>query len=126
MSGDIFGSAAAYAQKQRAAAEKQMHNGAPVSMENNALVDLLKQKQAEKAEADRRAMDWADKICKAFERVADAARACDRDVTSIAYNGEVVSIRRQDEAIRLMIGKIRNVRDLQMAATRVMSAIMGC
>lgn len=124
MSGDIFGSAAAYAQKKRAE-DRPMHNGAPVTMENNALVDLMNEKRREEEERKRRAEAWNAKIDEVFGKVAETANACGRDVESIRFNGEVVSVRRQDEAIRVVVGKIYNMRDLQRAASTVMRAIIG-
>lgn len=125
MSGEFFGSAAAYAQKQRAASEQQMYNGAPVTMENNALVDLMNERKREEEERRRRAEAWDAKILEVFGKVAETANACGRDVESITFNGEVAFVRRRDEAIRVFVGKIRDKRDLQRAAASVMSAIIG-
>lgn len=124
MTGDIFGSAAAYAQKKRAE-DCPMYNGAPVSMENNALVDLMNERKREEEEQKRRAEEWDAKIIEVFGKVAETANACGRDVESITFNGEVVSVRRRDEAIRVFLGKIRDKRDLQRAAASVMNAIIG-
>ena len=60
-----------------------------------------------------------------FAKVAETANACGRDVESITFNGEVAFVRRKDEAIRVMLGKIRDMRDLQRAAASVMRAIIG-
>ena len=125
MSGEFFGSAAAYAQKQRAASEQQMYNGAPVTMENNALADLIKERNREEAERRKWAEAWDAKIMQVFAKVAETANACDREVESITFNGEVAFVRRKDEAIRVMLGKIRDMRDLQRAAASVMRAIIG-
>lgn len=126
MTGEFFGSAAAYAQRKREnGTGRSMHNGAPVSMENNALADLIKEKQAEKEERERRAAAWSAKIDEVFAKVAETANACSRDVQSITFNGEVAFVRRRDEAIRVFTGPIRDMRDLQRAAASVMGAIIG-
>lgn len=124
MSGDLFGSAAAYAQAKRAK-DRPMHNGAPVTIENNALVDLIN--EAKRAEAERKAQAEAfeAKIDEVFGKVQETANACGRDVESIRFNGEVAFVKRRDEAIRVVIGKIYNMRDLQRAAARIMGAIIG-
>lgn len=124
MSGEFFGSAAAYAQKNRAT-DRPMYNGAPVTMENNALVDLMNERKREEEERKRREEAWDEKILEVFGKVAETANACGRDVESITFNGEVAFVRRQDEAIRVFVGKIRDKRDLQRAAASVMSAIIG-
>ena len=102
-----------------------MYNGAPVTMENNALVDLIN--EANRAEGERRAEAeaFAAKIDEVFGKVQETANACGRDVESIRFNGEVVFVKRRDEAIRVIIGKIYNMRDLQRAAARIMGAIIG-
>lgn len=124
MSGEFFGSAAAYAQTKRAE-DRPMHNGAPVTMENNALVDLMNKKRREEEERKRRAEEWDAKILEVFGKVAETANACGRDVESIRFNGEVAFVKRRDESIRVVIGKIYNMRDLQRAAARIMGAIIG-
>ena len=124
MSGEFFGSAAAYAQAKRAE-DRPMYNGAPVTMENNALVDLMNERKREEEERRRRAEAWDAKILEVFGKVAETANACGRDVESITFNGEVAFVRRQDEAIRVFVGKIRDKRDLQRAAASVMQAIIG-
>ena len=126
MNGEFFGSAAAYAQRKRAArAGAEMHNGAPVTMENNALVDLIGAAKREEEERRKQAEAFAAKIDEVFGKVAETANACGRDVESVTFNGEVVFVRRRDEAIRVFTGKIFNMRDLQRAAASVMSAIIG-
>ena len=124
MSGEFFGSAAARAQQHRAE-DRPMYKGAPVSMENNALVDLINERKREEEEQKRRAEEWDAKILEVFGKVAETANACGRDVESITFNGEVAFVRRRDEVIRVFLGKIRDKRDLQRAAATVMSAIIG-
>lgn len=124
MTGEFFGSAAAYAQTKRAE-DRPMYKGAPVTMENNALVDLMNEKRREEEERKRRAEAWDAKILEVFGKVAETANACNRDVESITFNGEVAFARRKDEAIRIFVGKIRDMRDLQRAAATVMRAIIG-
>ena len=124
MSGEFFGSAAAYAQTKRAK-DRPMYKGAPVTMENNALVDLMNEKRREEEERKRRAEAWDAKIIEVFGKVAETANACGRDVESITFNGEVAFVRRRDEAIRVFVGKIFDMRDLQRAAATVMRAIIG-
>lgn len=124
MSGEFFGSAAAYAQAKRKE-DRPMHNGAPVTMENNAIVDLMNERRREEEERKRRAEEWDAKILEVFGKVAETANACGRDVESITFNGEVAFVRRKDEAIRVFLGKIIDKRDLQRAAATVMSAIIG-
>lgn len=124
MTGEFFGSAAAYAQARRAE-DRPLYKGAPVTMENNALADLIN--KANRAEAERKAQAeaFAAKIDEVFGKVQETANACGRDVESITFNGEVAFVKRRDEAIRVVIGKIYNMRDLQRAAARIMGAIIG-
>ena len=124
MSGELFGSAAAYAQAKRAK-ERPMYKGAPVTLENNPLVDIMNERKREEEEQKRRAEEWDAKIIEVFGKVAETANACGRDVESITFNGEVAFVRRRDEAIRVYLGKIRDKRDLQRAAASVMHAIIG-
>lgn len=124
MSGEFFGSAAAYAQAKRAK-DRPMYKGAPVTMDNNPLVDIMNERKREEEEQKRRAEEWNAKILEVFDKVAETANACGRDVESITFNGEVAFVRRRDEAIRVFLGKIRDKRDLQRAAASVMNAIIG-
>lgn len=124
MSGEFFGSAAAYAQAKRAK-DRPMYKGAPVTMDNNPLVDIMNERKREEEERKRQAEAWDAKILEVFGKVAETANACGRDVESITFNGEVAFVRRQDEAIRVFLGKIRDKRDLQRAAASVMNAIIG-
>lgn len=124
MSGEFFGSAAAYAQAKRAK-DRPMYKGAPVTLENNPLVDIMKERRREEEEQKRQTEEWDAKILEVFSKVAETANACGRDVESITFNGEVAFVRRQDEAIRVFLGPIRDKRDLQRAAASVMHAIIG-
>lgn len=124
MSGEFFGSAAAYAQAKRAK-DRPMYKGAPVTLENNPLVDIMNERKREEEERKRQAEEWDAKILEVFGKVAETANACGRDVESITFNGEVAFVRRKDEAIRVFLGKIRDKRDLQRAAASVMNAIIG-
>ena len=124
MSGEFFGSAAAYAQAKRAK-DRPTYKGAPVTMDNNQLVDIMNERKREEEEQKRRAEEWDAKILEVFGKVAETANACGRDVESITFNGEVAFVRRRDEAIRVFLGKIRDKRDLQRAAASVMNAIIG-
>ena len=119
---DLFGVAAARAQQKWA---KESENS-EITMQNNALVRLIEERAEEKAARARAEEAWMKEIQDALEAVAAAGTRCGRHVEDISYNGEVVFIRRESEAIRLLVGKIRNKRDLQYAAMRVMSAILGC
>lgn len=119
---DLFGAAAARAQMKRAEKEKT----GEITMENNALVRLMNERRAA-AEAEReRAKQWAAAIQDAFDAIAELSFRCGRAVIDIRYNGEVVFIKRQDEAIRLYTGAIRDMRDLQIQSHRILGAIMGC
>lgn len=118
---DLLGAAAARAQQKRAE-----RKDSAITMENNALVRLIEERAEEKDARARAEEAWMQEIQDALESVAAAGTRCGRHVEDISYNGEVVFIRRKSEAIRLLVGKIRNQRDLQYAAMRVMSAIMGC
>lgn len=124
MTEELFGSAAAYAQAKRAK-DRPMYKGAPVTLENNPLVDIMNERKREEEERKRRAEAWDAKILEVFGKVAETANACGRDVESITFNGEVAFVRRRDEAIRVFLGKIRDKRDLQRAAASVMNAIIG-
>lgn len=127
MSSEYFGKAAAHAQqKRRAEAGVPMYNGAPVTMENNALADLIKERKAEEEEAERRAAAWVDKIMQTFDEIARLANSVGRHVKEITFNGEVAFVVRDTEAVRIFTGKICNMRDLQRAVAKLTSAAMGC
>lgn len=119
---DLFGAAAARAQQKRAAEEKTPE----VTMENNALVRLMREREAQRREEAERAEQWQTTIQDAFDAIAELSGRCGRAVIDIRYNGEVVFIKRQDEAIRLYTGAIRDMRDLQIQSHRILGAIMGC
>lgn len=125
MTGEFFGSAAAYAQ-QRRAEDRPMHNGAPVTMENNALVDLMNERRREEEERKRRAEEWVKRIMQTFEEITKLANNVDRHVKEITFNGEVAFVVRETEAVRIFTGKICNIRDLQRAVAKLTNAAMGC
>lgn len=119
---DLFGAAAAREQQKRA---KESQNS-EITMQNNALVRLMNERAEIRRQEEAKRAAWNKEVETAFCRVADACRSCGRDVSDIKYNGEVVFVRRKSEAIRLFVGKIKDQRDLQYAASSLMRAIMGC
>ena len=126
MSGEFFGSAAAYAQARRRTKDRPMHNGAPVTMENNALVDLMNEKRREEEKRKRQEEAWVKKIMQTFDEIVRLANEVGRHVKEITFNGEVAFVVRDTEAIRIFTGKICNMRDLQRAIARLTNAAMGC
>lgn len=120
---DLFGAAAARAEQKRNA---ERFNGEPVTMENNALVKFLNERKAEQREEQERAEAFQKKIREAFDGVIEFANALDRKVKEITFNGEVAYVVREGEAVRIYIGKIRDMRALQIAVARLMNGAMGC
>lgn len=125
MTGEFFGSAAAYAQRKRMKGE-QLHNGAPVTMENNALADLIRENKAKEEAEARRAKEWQATIAQTFAEIAALSNLVGRNVKEITYNGEVAFVVRDTEAVRKHIGKIRDMRDLQRAVAALTACAMGC
>ena len=125
MTAEFFGSAAAYAQKRRSE-DRPLYKGAPVTMENNALADLIN--EANRAEAERKAQAEAfqAQIRAAFDGVIELANSMGRKVKEITWNGEVAFVVREGESVRLYIGKIRDLRALQIAVAHLMNGAMGC
>ncbi|MBQ1280876.1 MAG: hypothetical protein IIY16_01350 [Oscillospiraceae bacterium] len=117
---DIFGAAAARAQQKRAA-EKQ--NG-QITLENNALVQLLQERREARAAEEAKAQAWMNEIAGALNAVADLCNQCGRTVESVTYNGEVIFARRDTEAIRLFVGKISTKQELHAAVKTVLGSIM--
>ena len=126
MSSDLFGSAAAYAQRKRGEGPTPMYNGAPVTMKNNALVDIMNERKREEEEQARRAEAWVKRIMQTFEEITKLANNVDRHVKEITFNGEVAFVVRETEAVRIFTGKICNIRDLQRAVAKLTNAAMGC
>lgn len=116
---DLFGAAAARAQQKRAA-EKQV-----CTMEDNPLIRILNERKAEREAEEAKAAAWEAQIREAFDGVIALANSLGRGVKEITYNGEVAFVARECEAVRLRIGPIRNMRDLQCAVARLMNGAMN-
>jgi len=125
MSGEFFGIAAAYAQAKRAK-ERPMYKGAPVTLENNPLVDIMNERKREEEEQKRRAEEWVKRIMQTFEEITKLANNVDRHVKEITFNGEVAFVVRETEVVKIFTGKICNIRDLQRAVAKLTNAAMGC
>ena len=120
---DLFGLAAARAQQKRAAEKRA---GEPITMENNALVRVMREREAEEREKQERAAQWEKQIREAFDGVIELANSVGRRVKDITWNGDVAWVVREEEAVRIYTGKIRDMRDLQRAVARLMNGAMGC
>lgn len=125
MTGEFFGSAAAYAQARRLK-DRPLYKGAPVTMENNPLMEILREREAEEREQKERAEAFQAQIRAAFDGVIELANSLGRGVKEITWNGEVAFVVRDGEVVKLYIGKIRDLRALQIAVARLMNGAMGC
>lgn len=120
---DLFAAAAARAQQKRS---ENRIDGEPVTLENNALVKLMREREAEAREDEERSKAWEQNVRAAFDVVIALANSLGRGVKEITYNGEVAFVVREGEAVRMYIGKIRDIRALQIAVARLMNCAMGC
>lgn len=121
---DYFGAAAARAQQKRAKEEKERMEALKITRENNPLMDILRERQKARAEEQRKAEEWNREILQAFDVMRILANACGRHVESITYNGEVVFVRLECEAVKIDVGPIKDRRDLQYAASRIVRAML--
>lgn len=120
---DLFWAAAARAQQKRNA---EKNDGEPITMENNALVRLIREREAEAREKEERAARWEAQIREAFAEIVTLANNVDRGIKDITWNGEVAWVVREEEAVRIYTGKIRDMRDLQRAVAKLTNGAMGC
>lgn len=120
---DLFSAAAARAQQMRAV---EKNNGEPITMENNALVKILREREAEQRAEKEREDAFQAQIRAAFDGVIELANSLGRKVKEITWNGEVAFVVREGESVRLYIGKIRDLRALQIAVAHLMNGAMGC
>lgn len=120
---DLFGAAAARAQQKRAAEKR---DGEPITMENNPLVKLMREREAEKLAEKKREEAFQTQIRAAFADVIKLANSLDRKVREITWNGDVAWVVREGEAVRIYTGKIRDMRDLQIAVAKLTNGAMGC
>ena len=120
---DLFSAAAARAQQKRAA---ERNNGEPITMENNPLLKILREREAEEREQKERTEAFQAQIRAAFDGVIALANSLGRGVKEIMWNGEVAFVVRGGESVRLYIGKIRDLRALQIAVAHLMNGAMGC
>lgn len=116
---DIFGAAAARAQQKRAA-EKQ--NG-QITLENNALVQLLQERREARAAEEAKAQAWMDRITAALDQTAALCGALGAETESVRYDSGILWIRRRGESIRLPVGYIRNQEDLRTACAKMLGAV---
>ena len=119
---DIFGAAAARAQQKRAAEKR---NG-EITLQNNALVDLINERAKERAEREERAAAWKQHVDETLSEVGDLCNKCGRLVEDVTFNGEVIFVRRRAESIRLFVGKIDGYAELQSAAVKLLGSVMRC
>lgn len=120
---DLFSAAAARAQQKRAV---ERNNGETITMENNALVKILREREAEQRKEKERAEAFQAQIRAAFDGVITLANSLGRGVKEITWNGEVAFVVRDGEVVHLQIGKIRDLRALQIAVAHLMNGAMGC
>ena len=117
---DLFGAAAARAQQKRAA-------DAPCyTKEDNPLIRIMNERKAAREAEEARAAEWQAQIRAAFDGVIALANSLGRGVKEITFNGEVAFVVRDGEAVRMYIGKIRDLRALQIAVARLINGAMGC
>lgn len=120
---DLFSAAAARAQQKRAV---ERNNAEPITVENNPLLKLIREREAEKREEKERAEAFQAQIREAFDGVIALANSLGRGVKEITWNGEVAFVVRDGEVVKLYIGKIQDLRALQIAVARLMNGAMGC
>lgn len=120
---DLFSAAVARAQQKRAG---ERNNAEPITVENNPLLKLIREREAEKREEKERAEAFQAQIRAAFDGVIELANSLGRKVKEITWNGEVAFVVREGESVRLYIGKIRDLRALQIAVAHLMNGAMGC
>lgn len=120
---DLFGAAAARAQQKR---ENEKEKDGSITLQNNALVQLMEERRKMRETAEAIEEQWKFEIDRAFWYVQQIANEFGRNVKEITYNGEVAFIARDTEAVRVYLGKIRDMRDLQRAIARLMNCAMGC
>lgn len=95
-------------------------------MEDNALIRILNERKAAREAEEAKEAAWEAQIREAFDGVIALANSLGRKVKEITWNGEVAFVVRDGEAVRMYIGKIRDLRALQIAVARLMNGAMGC
>ena len=114
---DLFDLAARRAQKGRGEEGKQY------SMEDNALIRLLKAEREEKIRQAQEAERWQDLIVFAFDKTAELCGILGTPVESVRYEDGIVWIRREKEAIRLPDVTIRDEADLRRACIKIIGSV---
>ena len=114
---DLFEAAARRAQKERSKKEQQY------SMEDNALMRLIKEKREEQIRKAQEAMRWQDLIVFAFDKTAELCGILGAPVESVRYEDGIVWIRREKEAIRLEDMQIRDEADLRKACIVIIGSV---
>lgn len=114
---DLFEAAARRAQKERSEKEQQY------SMEDNALIRLLKEKREEQIRKAQEAERWQDLIVFAFDKTAELCGVLGAPVESVRYKDGIVWIRREKEAIRLPDVTIRDEADLRRACIKIIGSV---
>lgn len=114
---DLFEAAARRAQKGRGEKEQQY------SMEDNALIRLLKAEREEKIRQAQEAERWQDLIVFAFDKTAELCGILGAPVDSVRYEDGIVWIRREKEAIRLPDVTIRDEADLRRACIKIIGSV---
>lgn len=118
---DIFGMGANSAAKKK---DVELFNGAPVTMENNALVDLIAQKQRELAESDYLKRKWQEHIADTIGQTAALCGTMGRRPKGARYDGTNIWIELKGEAVKLPVGEIRDPKDLAVACQKLIGAVM--
>lgn len=113
---DLFEAAARRAQRDRG--EKGQY-----SMEDNALIRLLKAEREEKIRQAQEAERWQDLIVFAFDKTAELCGILGAPVDSVRYEDGIVWIRREKEAIRLPDVPIRDEADLRRACIKIIGSV---
>lgn len=114
---DLFEAAAAKAQRERGEKEQQY------SMEDNALVRLLKAEREEKIRKAQEEENWQDLIIFALDKTAELCGILGAPVESVRYEDGIVWIRREKEAIRLPNVTIRDEADLRRACIKIIGSV---
>lgn len=118
---DLFEAAARRAQKDKG---KMLFKDAPITMENNALVELIKEKQRELIESESLKRKWAEHIESTIGQAAALCGTLGRRPKNVRYDGAIIWIELRGEAVRLPVGEIRDPKDLAVACQKLIGSVM--
>ena len=118
---DIFGTGANSAAKKK---DVELFDGKPVTMENNALVRLLKEERERMIEDATLRMKWEDHIESTLGQTAALCGTIGRRPKGVRYDGTNIWIELRGEAVKLPVGAIRDPKDLAVACQKLIGAVM--